>query len=109
MLIGAIYRPPATAREKNNLLCDLVKLSGDYDNESQVLICGDFNFKEINWEHNEISSVGQIVDARNFLDSINDVFLQQHVLVDTHNLDEENPSQGYNAFSKQVCANRCYL
>ena len=93
VLIGAIYRPPATAREKNNLLCDLVRLSGDYNKESQVLICGDFNFKEINWEHNEILSVGQIVDARNFLDSINDVFLQQHVLVDTHNLDEENPSQ----------------
>ena len=93
VLIGTIYRPPASVREKNDLLCDLIRVSGDYNNESQVLLCGDFNFKEINWETNEVALTGQAVDARNFLDSVNDVFLQQHVLEDTHNLDEDNPSK----------------
>lgn len=93
VLLGAIYRPPASVREKNNLLCDLIRLVGDYNSESQVLICGDFNFKEINWENNEVESTGQVVDANNFLDSVNDSFLQQHVMMDTHNLDEENQSR----------------
>ena len=93
VLVGTIYRPPASVREKNDLICDLIRLSGDYNNESQVFICGDFNFKEIDWENNAISGVGQSVDARNFLDSVNDVFLQQHVLEATHNLDEDNPSR----------------
>ena len=93
VLIGTIYRPPASVREKNDLLCDLIRVSGDYNNESQVLLRGDFDFREIKWETNELALTGQAVDARNFLDSVNDVFLQKHVLEDTHNLDEDNPSK----------------
>ena len=74
VLIETIYRPPASVREKNDLLCDLIRISGDYNNESQVLLCGDFNFREIKWETNEVALTGQAVDARNFLDSVNDVF-----------------------------------
>ena len=58
-----------------------------------MLICGDFNFNEINWEINEVCNEGQVIDASNFLDSINDCFLQQHVSEPTHNTDGDNPSK----------------
>ena len=57
-----------------------------------MIICGDFNFGEISWASNDVERIGQVLDARNFLDSINDSFLHQHVLVDTHNLDGDNPT-----------------
>lgn len=102
VLFGVIDRPPASTREVNNLLCDVVRLSGEYNNESQVCICGDFNFNEINWELNEVSDYGQVVDARNFLDSVNDCFLQQHVLYPTHNIDGDNPTRLDLIFSRSV-------
>ena len=41
VLVGSIYRAPSSNREANNLLCDLIRLTENYDKESQVLICGD--------------------------------------------------------------------
>ena len=80
MLIGTIYRTPNSCRKINNLLCNLTNLSERYNKESQVLTCGDFNFKEICWETNSVLSDGQqIADARKFLDAVNDCFLVQHI------------------------------
>ena len=98
-----IYRPPNCSREQNLSLNDLVKLSDTYHKESQVLICGDFNFSEIVWEENVVKSGGQHpVDASNFLDVINDCFLYQHVLQSTHNLDQENESRLDLVFSRAL-------
>lgn len=94
ILVGAIYRAPSSPRDVNNLLCDLVRLSDNYDRESQVLICGDFNFGEVCWETNSVTVDGQhVVDARNFLDVTNDCFLYQHIGEVTHNIDYDNPSR----------------
>ena len=48
ILVGVIYRPPNSSRDKNLLLSDLIRLSENFSNTSQVLLCGDFNFSEIN-------------------------------------------------------------
>lgn len=90
--MGQSTVPPASVREKDNLLCDLFRLSDNCKNEAQMLMCDDFNFKESNWKNNTILSTGQTVDTINFLDRINDAFLQQHILVGTHNLDDTNLS-----------------
>ena len=93
-LVGTIYRVPTSSHEVNLLLCDLLKLSDNYHKEAQVLICGDFDFSEIDWESNSVLSEGQhVVDARNFLDIINDCFLYQHVMQPTHNVDYDNESR----------------
>ncbi|KAK7085523.1 hypothetical protein SK128_022149, partial [Halocaridina rubra] len=48
--------------------------------------------EKINWENMEVSYQGQVIDAHNFLHSINDCFLQQHVFEPIHNIDGENPT-----------------
>ena len=76
------------------MLCDLIRLTENYDKESQILICGDFNFNVTDWEANSVARDGQhVVDAKNFLDSINDSFLIQHVEEKTHNIDSDNPTR----------------
>ncbi|XP_076053668.1 uncharacterized protein LOC143032672 [Oratosquilla oratoria] len=94
ILIGVVYRPPASNRESNDLLNDMIRLSGNYNSSYQVLICGDFNFSGIEWERNEVYREGQnVIDAQKFLDATNDCFLLQHVGEATHNIDQENPTR----------------
>ena len=94
ILVGSVYRAPSSGRDVNNLLCDLFRLTDNYDKESQVLICGDFNYNEILWESNTVERDGQFtVDAGNFLDAVNDTFLIQHVEERTHNIDYANPTR----------------
>ena len=94
MLIGCIYRAPSSSRENNDLLCDLIRLSDNYNQQSQMLICGDFNYNCICWEENSVQTNEQnSIGALKFLDAVNDIFLYQHVSEVTHNLDYNNPTR----------------
>ena len=93
LLVGCIYRPPSSRRDKNLVLNDLVNIAGNISNDSQILICGDFNYSSIDWVNNDINVNAPDHDARLFLDCINDCFLHQHVNVPTHNIDGPNPTQ----------------
>ena len=103
VLVGAIYRPPNTSRDKNLLLSDLVRLSELYDKNSQVVLCGDFNFGEIMWENNSVAGDGQhVVDAKHFLDAVNDAFLCQHIREPTHNVGCANESRLDLVFTRNI-------
>ena len=67
ILIGCIYRAPSSSRENNDLLCDLIRLSDNYNQQTQMLICGDFNYNCICWETNSVQTNNQnSIDAKKF-------------------------------------------
>ncbi|MES9881396.1 MAG: reverse transcriptase domain-containing protein [Sedimenticola sp.] len=77
LVIGCVYKSPScTANNFNNLTKTLKKITEL--NSSHLLIMGDFNFKEINWE-NYMTTVGELHMATQFLECIKDCFLFQHV------------------------------
>lgn len=74
------------------------------------MTCGGFSYNEVCWETNYVFSDGQhIVDARSFLDAINDCFLYQHISDCTHNIDSENPTWLDLIFSRSLhdIENKC--
>ena len=77
LLIGAIYRSPNSTAGNNDSLNQLMKIASTLP-YSHVLIAGDFNYKEINWE-DLTTSVSIEHDSTVFLESIRDSGLFQHV------------------------------
>lgn len=72
VLVATVCCPPASTRE-------MLHLHDSYNKEAQVLICGDFNYKEVFGELNTVRGDRQhAVDARNFLDTIDDFFVAAH-------------------------------
>ena len=101
IIVGVVYRTPSSSRENNDLLLDLFTVCEKYSDKAQILVCGDFNYGAIDWEHNYVESEGQhLVDARKFLDTYNDLYFHQHVEEWTHNRGQENPSRLDLIFSK---------
>ncbi len=77
LVIGCVYKSPScTAENVDNLTKTLKEITEL--NSSHLLIMGDFNFKEINWEH-YMSTVGERHMSTQFLECIKDCFLFQHV------------------------------
>ena len=74
--VGCIYRSPSTdLATSTKSLCDLLSVAAT--SCSHLLICGDFNYANINWT----SNIGHTGDshAQQFVDKLNDLFLYQHV------------------------------
>ena len=55
-----------------------------------MLICGDFNFKEISWS--DFSGTSSNCRIEPFLDVVDDLFLFQHITEPTRFIQEETPS-----------------
>jgi len=82
LLIGVIYRSPNATRDQtcqmNTLITEMVKR-----NHSHLMIMGDFNYPEINW-NTQTSDAPDDSPPQNFLSNYKDCFLHQHVLSPTH-------------------------
>ena len=78
LLVGCIYRSPSSnPHHSTSELCDLLTSLNGY---SHILICGNFNYPNINW-----SSLSCTTSySQDFLDSIHDSYLFQHVTEPTH-------------------------
>ena len=90
LLVGGIYRSPNSQRENSLHLIDLLRQISN-KRFSHVLIMGDFNFREINWENlespeneNHISSI--------FLEGVKDTFFFQHCKEPTRYRENQIPS-----------------
>jgi len=71
ILLGCIYRSPSSGSENNTKLLELIN-NIHYRNYSNVIIVGDFNLPDINWEAPQISDAkGFNLD---FITAINDNF-----------------------------------
>ena len=77
LLAGCVYRSPNSSNENNLKLNSLMKKAVELEH-SHILICGDFNYKEINW-HNLDTTVNIEHEASIFLENIRDTYLIQHV------------------------------
>ena len=78
LLIGIVYHSPSSSDENNNRLLTAIKSINNLIHFSQVLLIGDFNVPEINWEDSNYSGSESSLAAKLF-DAINDAYLCQHV------------------------------
>ena len=91
LLLGGIYRSPSkdiTTSTKD--LCALLKIVTD-TNPSHLIILGDFNYPEINWNYT-ISRAAENHPSNMFLNSIQDSLLYQHVTQPTRHRLGESPN-----------------
>jgi len=89
LLVGAIYRSPSSSEDNNRRLNELL-IRATSVNDSHLLVAGDFNFKDIDWELKECLSNDQ--QQLSFLECFNDCYLYQHVLEPTRYREGNQPS-----------------
>lgn len=77
LVIGCIYRSPNSSYENNKELFDLMKSVKDTQ-PSHLLIMGDFNFKEVDWNRS-CTTVNESHVLSKLLECVKDCFLFQHV------------------------------
>ena len=93
LLIGCIYR--SHTREKdatlNSILqvCELLSKAVERKN-TYLLICGDFNYQEIDWENESSDEKNEHLTT--FINTVQDCFLHQHVTENTRFRLGEEPS-----------------
>ena len=75
LLVGCLYRSPTG--DLSTSVSSLCNLFTKLDNYSHLLVCGDFNFKEVTWSDLSGSTTNSHIVP--FLDSVDDLFLFQHV------------------------------
>ena len=77
IIVGTIYRSPNSDVSNNDALLDLLqkimKIKHDH-----ILIAGDFNLKQINWESNTVRGEPSSYQQKVF-DCVNDLFLYESV------------------------------
>ena len=77
LLIGGIYRSPSSnICDSTKSLCDL--LQSVVGHSSHLLICGDFNYSDINWS-DPLDPIPNTAHSQLFIDTFQDLFLYQHV------------------------------
>ena len=83
-LVGGIYRSPSSDEDTSiSDLCTLLENMIDHKGKkTQVIVCGDFNIKGIDWE-DEVCVHGSSRGSQVFLKKIQDLLLHQHVLEPT--------------------------
>ena len=88
--LACFYRPPNASSELNEKLCQaLLKICNT--SSKQKLICGDFNFREINWNQDTVKGSDSSEQAK-FFHTCQDGFLYQHVREFTRARGKDDPS-----------------
>ena len=88
--VACMYRPPNAESDYSEKVRDTIQKLGSSP-QGQVLICGDFNFPQIDWSNNTVKG-GETTEQSKFLDACQDVFLQQHVQHFTRVRGSDRPS-----------------
>lgn len=98
LLIGLLYRSPSAqqniANSDNNNKNNLLKLINESNTKqfSHVLLMGDINYPDIDWEAWNTKSDNIESDEYTFLQSIQDNFLYQHVTKPTRWRGSDTPN-----------------
>ena len=77
-LVGSVYRSTSNTAAINKLVLDKLEKASDIVGENRLLILGDFNVPDVDWEENELKEGADQID-RQILTVKNDNFLTQHV------------------------------
>jgi len=88
LLVGCIYRSPNSTTENNIKLNE--SLPRICSRSTHLLIAGDFNFPEINWQEGTTPRDENSKSSR-FMEAVRDSFLFQHVQEPTHYRGQETP------------------
>ena len=83
LLVGCVYRSPNSSTDNNSRLISSIETISSLNEYSHLLICGDFNLPEIDWE-GERTSVSMNHVASRFLEGVKNSYLSQHILKPTH-------------------------
>jgi len=80
LLVGCVYRsPPSNLENSTNSLCQLLRQVTS--SSSSYLICGDFNYSNIDWNNMCVTSSSS--KTQSFIDMVQDQFMCQHVMEPT--------------------------
>jgi len=90
ILIGLVYRSPNSDQENNLQLNRLMSEIGQ-EKHCKKIIMGDFNYKDINWEH-WTSEAPETCNSHEFIEAARDSFLYQHVNFYTRFRNSQQPS-----------------
>ena len=82
LLIGVCYRSPASTEENNAKLLKLLDRAVNSSWGNRVMILGDFNFRDIDYNRHLVNT-GSNTDASKFFQKSQDLYLIQNVTDET--------------------------
>ena len=88
--IVSCYRSPTSTRENDNDLVNIINKICTSKNQD-LLIVGDFNYRNINWKDSVVSSSNSISEI-GFVECVNLNFLTQHIDFPTRARGDDTPS-----------------
>ena len=91
-LIGGVYRSPQSSIENNDLLLDLLQKTKD-TTYSNILIMGDFNPPEINWDLWTTTRSETHISYK-FLECLRDNFWEQAIFSPTRWVNDRDQARG---------------
>jgi hypothetical protein len=91
ILVGLVYRSPNSSAENNEALRNQLLRIETTRHDKNLLIFGDFNFREINWKTSSVRA-GITSEPQLFLDTVQDLLLVQHVVHPTRHREGQRPS-----------------
>ena len=82
LLVGVVYRSPSSSINENEHIVQLIQKAVQM-NTSHVIIFGDFNYPEIQWDNQTVEAANDH-PSQYFMECIQDCYLYQHVNESTH-------------------------
>lgn len=90
LIIGCTYRSPSSSTSNDEDICRQIKAICSSKEASHLLIFGDFNYPDINWESWSKPSVSG--SSNKFLNTLKNSYLYQHVTSPTRACINQQPS-----------------
>lgn len=78
VVIGVCYRSTSSMQTNNGKLVELLERAAGYVAGTRLLVFGDFNYPEINYQTHEVEA-GSSSDPKKFFDMVNNLFLFQNI------------------------------
>ena len=88
-LVGNVYRSTSSTEENDKLLLDKLLLANEVAGDNRMLIMGDFNLPNVDWEDRDLKRGAKRIEEQ-MLDVVNDCFLYQHVKEETRFRNEQS-------------------
>ena len=89
LIIGCVYRSPSgDITNSTTSICNLLRSINGY---SHLLICGDFNYSGIDWDNLSLLPASPPI-VQEFIDTIQDLYLFQHIMKPTRYRPGETPN-----------------
>jgi len=102
IICGCVYRTPS--KDKKIVTDTLSEICAIMDemtkkNYSRFLMCGDFNYPEIDWLHEYIPNSS--IDIMPFMNSVQELNLHQHVVNPTRHRYDHESSLGFDIYQRR--------